>query len=443
MSTILEPNNPSFPEVYEIKWDDDVIAGPEGIANRQAKQLVERTAFLKNKLIIYIESLINHIDDVSHVSSTEKKTWNEKANAHNHPYAPENLSLADATGSTTLKDTGSDTVFSWIQSFRNNIKAIFANNFVTSARIEARAVTGLKMFTSSTANKFLKVVEANSDPVYTDITATDVPSLPMSKITNLETTLNNKANTHDHPYASSNHVGDDTHVTSTEKAAWNGKANDADVVKLSGNQSIAGTKTFSISPVVPSKSTAAGNNPTVVATESQVALKANLASPAFTGAPTAPTAAAKTNNTQIATTAYADRAGNPVGSYYTQFAGLNNAFVDSERPSDLFGGTWTLQWNTEGMYFQTEGGGSLARTNGIQEDAIRNILGEINLLGAEPSSPSCTGPFRKLPYFWRTNRGTNSSNAEGGFSFDASLVVPVDTRNHPRNRLIRVWKRTG
>lgn len=35
-----------------------------------------------------------------------------------------------------------------------------------------------------------------------------------------------------------------------------------------------------------------------------LAAKAPLASPGFTGAPTAPTAAAATNNTQIATTAY-------------------------------------------------------------------------------------------------------------------------------------------
>ena len=40
------------------------------------------------------------------------------------------------------------------------------------------------------------------------------------------------------------------------------------------------------------------------ATISNVALKADLASPALTGTPTAPTAAAGTSNTQIATTAF-------------------------------------------------------------------------------------------------------------------------------------------
>jgi microcystin-dependent protein len=43
-------------------------------------------------------------------------------------------------------------------------------------------------------------------------------------------------------------------------------------------------------------------------TSSDLALKANLASPALTGTPTSTTAAAGTNNTQIATTAYADAA---------------------------------------------------------------------------------------------------------------------------------------
>lgn len=57
--------------------------------------------------------------------------------------------------------------------------------------------------------------------------------------------------------------------------ALNLKANDNAVVKLTGNQTVAGTKTFSTSPVVPSKSTAAANTPTAIATEAQVYLKAN------------------------------------------------------------------------------------------------------------------------------------------------------------------------
>ena len=52
--------------------------------------------------------------------------------------------------------------------------------------------------------------------------------------------------------------------------ALNAKADDNAVVKLTGNQSIGGTKTFTAEPVLPSKSTSAGNNATKPATEAQV-----------------------------------------------------------------------------------------------------------------------------------------------------------------------------
>jgi phage-related tail fiber protein len=45
---------------------------------------------------------------------------------------------------------------------------------------------------------------------------------------------------------------------------------DAQNVKLTGNQTVAGIKTFSSEPVIPSKNTAAGNNATKPATEAQV-----------------------------------------------------------------------------------------------------------------------------------------------------------------------------
>ena len=48
------------------------------------------------------------------------------------------------------------------------------------------------------------------------------------------------------------------------------KANNADVVKLTGNQTVAWTKTFSTSPVVPSKTTDVANTWTAIATEAQV-----------------------------------------------------------------------------------------------------------------------------------------------------------------------------
>ena len=69
-----------------------------------------------------------------------------------------------------------------------------------------------------------------------------------------------------------------------------------------------------------------------------VATKADLASPAFTGSPTAPTPTAGDNDTSVATTAFVQAAVNalyPVGSIYT------NATV-STNPATLLGfGTWS------------------------------------------------------------------------------------------------------
>lgn len=54
--------------------------------------------------------------------------------------------------------------------------------------------------------------------------------------------------------------------------------------------------------------TSDANKPVSTATQTALDLKAPLASPALTGTPTAPTAVAGTNTTQVATTAYADAA---------------------------------------------------------------------------------------------------------------------------------------
>ena len=60
----------------------------------------------------------------------------------------------------------------------------------------------------------------------------------------------------------------------TERQVYNVQQNlnllDQSVVKLTWDQTINWIKTFGTSPVVPSKSTAAGNNPTTIATEKQV-----------------------------------------------------------------------------------------------------------------------------------------------------------------------------
>ncbi|MBX9298775.1 hypothetical protein K5M33_09980 [Chromobacterium vaccinii] len=50
MANLADPKAPGFPAVYQLELTDRVKAGAGGIANRQAEQLVERTAFLKKQI---------------------------------------------------------------------------------------------------------------------------------------------------------------------------------------------------------------------------------------------------------------------------------------------------------------------------------------------------------------------------------------------------------
>jgi hypothetical protein len=61
---IAEPVNPGFPAVYLLDFNDDVVGGEDGVSNRQAKELVERTAFLKKNLEQEIEDREDADDDL-------------------------------------------------------------------------------------------------------------------------------------------------------------------------------------------------------------------------------------------------------------------------------------------------------------------------------------------------------------------------------------------
>ncbi len=76
---------------------------------------------------------------------------------------------------------------------------------------------------------------------------------------------------------------------------------------MAGLTAIAGTNTTQLA-TTQFVQTAVSGLATTTSVNSALALKANLASPALTGVPTAPTASALTNSTQIATTSYTDQA---------------------------------------------------------------------------------------------------------------------------------------
>ena len=89
-----------------------------------------------------------------------------------------------------------------------------------------------------------------------------------------------------------------------------------------------------------------------------LALKAPLASPALTGTPTAPTASANTNNTQIATTAYVDSAVSGASGTYS------NTNVDSHLNTSTASSGEVLSWNGSDYDWvtQSSGGGGASVT---------------------------------------------------------------------------------
>ena len=101
-------------------------------------------------------------------------------------------------------------------------------------------------------------------------------------------------------------------VSTATQTALNAKAN---AVDLNAKAPIASpTFTGTVSGITKNMvglgnvdNTSDANKPVSTATQTALNGKAALASPAFTGVPVAPTAAASSNNTQIATTEYVDR----------------------------------------------------------------------------------------------------------------------------------------
>ena len=139
----------------------------------------------------------------------------------------------------------------------------------------------------------------------------------------------------------------------------------------------------------------------------------------------------------------------PIGSTYIQFAEDDGTFDASKSPEKLFGGTWQLKYNTESVFFRTEGSLSEeGRSNGIQGDAIRNITGNFDSYHNNNGNHNNwkNSPF-SFSYFTSPPSGFNPSGANNGIlthiniNFNASKVVTTASENRTKNRKIRIYKR--
>lgn len=132
--------------------------------------------------------------------------------------------------------------------------------------------------------------------------------------------------------------------------------------------------------------------------------------------------------------------------YYVQYSDVQGNFDSNEEPSMWFKKmynvttTWQIMFNTESIYFRTEG--SLAnanRSNGFQGDAGRELTGTLGWANGGGLFNLFSGVFS--PY-GQYSRDWSYSNSYDGRStnFNASKQWATANEFRVRNRLIRVYK---
>ena len=135
-----------------------------------------------------------------------------------------------------------------------------------------------------------------------------------------------------------------------------------------------------------------------------------------------------------------------INPYYVQYPDTNGNFNNNEEPSVWFKKmynvttTWQIMFNTESVYFRTEGDlSNVSRSNGIQGDAGRNATGTIGLYGAIAYENQNGSLFVASP----TSSQTGSSTGLQGYNgVVLDLAKQWNTANEfrVRNRLIRIYK---
>ncbi len=188
----------------------------------------------------------------------------------------------------------------------------------------------------------------------------------------------------------------------------------------------------------------------LTAISNAIASKADINSPGLTGTPTAPTASAGTNTTQLATTAFVTAALSavyPVGSIYV------NAAV-STNPATLLGfGTWTafgagrvmVGFDSADALFDTleeTGGSKDAVVVSHTHTATVTDSGHVHVQNGQTLDPSGAGGVSGGTASPTASMSTQSAvtgisvtNASTGVSATNANVQPYIT--------VRMWKRTA
>ncbi|MBH8611966.1 hypothetical protein I4N56_014275 [Pseudomonas mohnii] len=341
--------------VYQIETSDPVLGGPEGISNQQAKQLASRTRWLKGKIEALIDGTVSAAKAVRLATArtisisgagTGSASFDGSANAAIA------LTLADsgvAAGSypkvtvtakglvtgggalgaadipalawskiTTGKPTTLDG-YGITDALPGNGNAVSATKLATARTLSiSGAGTGSASFDGA-ANAEIALTLANSGVTagsYAKVTvsakglvtaggglaAGDMPVLDWSKITTGKpTTLAGYGISDAAPLDSPNFKGIPLVPTAP---AGNNTQQAANTAFIQAALAALVDSSPAALDTLKELATALGNDPNFAATVTNaLSLKAPLASPAFTGAPTVPTQAAADNSTKAANTA--------------------------------------------------------------------------------------------------------------------------------------------
>lgn len=280
------PETPDYPAgIYQLETSDPVLGGAGGIANRQAEQLANRTAWLKAKIDAFIDGT------VAVLKATKLAT-------------ARTLSVSGAASGSASFDGSANA----------NIALTLADSGAVAGTYPKVTINAKGLVTGGAA-----------------LAAGDIPSLDWSKINSGKpTTLGGYGITDAQPLdatltalaaqvTAANQMIYSTGVDSFGMTALTAFArtllDDADAAAALATLGAAPLASPALTGTPTAPTAAAGTNTTQVATtafvaavktllDAAIALKAPLASPGLTGTPTAPTAAVGNNSTQVATTAF-------------------------------------------------------------------------------------------------------------------------------------------
>lgn len=165
----------------------------------------------------------------------------------------------------------------------------------------------------------------------------------------------------------------------------------------------------------------------------------------------------------------------PLGYFYVQFPESNGAYSSAKEPQALYPNTtWELRFNSEGVFFRTEGGNAAngRAANGIQADAFGTHSHDSTAHTHTQSAHThtFTGKEKALPISGRgavtpydsSYAGSSTAVGTGGYTpkYKPEGTIPkggggdktagetvtissaggVETR--PKNRTFKIWERT-